>query len=105
MVKARRVPEPAREAVLTAPAPATVIEEWPSIGYTNFYSLCKSNRKQGNDEFRVSRKWRDSNCNTGPTDAEAHKAGAKWGYKLTIDDLDGYLYETEPVKAEGTLNG
>ena len=104
MPKTRRVPEPAREAVLAPPAPA-VIAEWPSIGYTNFYSLCKSNRKQGNDEFRVSRKWRDSNCNTGPTDAEAHKAGAKWGYKLTIDDLDGYLYETEPVKAEGTLNG
>lgn len=103
MPKPRRVPEPAREAVLAAPAPA-VIAEWPSIGYTNFYSLCKSNRKQGNDEFRVSGKWRDSNCNTGPTDAEAHKAGAKWGYQLTIDDLDGYLYTTEP-KAEGTLDG
>ena len=87
--------------MLAAPAPA-VIAEWPSIGYTNFYSLCKSNRKQGDDSFTVSRRWRDSNCSTGPTDAEAHKAGAKWGYTLTIDDLDGYSYSTE---AEGTLNG
>ena len=79
-------------------------KEWPSIGYTNFYSLCKSNRKQGNDSFTVSRRWRDANCNSGPTDAEAAEAGKRWGYTVNIDDLDGYLYTTQP-RVEGTLNG
>ena len=45
------------------PEPVVAPREWPSIGYNNFYSLCKSNRKQGNEEFWVSARWRDSTCN------------------------------------------
>ncbi len=79
--------------------------EWPSLGYINFYSMAKSNRKQGNESFTISARWRNANCNSGPTEAEAIKAGAKWGYKVTFDELDGYAFSPLELAPEGTRDG
>lgn len=67
-------------------------EPWPTIGWHNFYSIAKSNRKQGTEDFWVSNRWRNSTCNSGPTDEEAIDAGKRWGYTVTIDELDGYHF-------------
>lgn len=88
-----------REAVLDPVPP--IAREWPTIGNTIFYSLIKSNRRQGTEDFWISRRWRDSNCHTGPTDAEVQKLATKWGYTVTIDELDGYHF----ISTEGTLDG
>lgn len=74
------------------PKPSPKPVPYPSIGYTIFYGLIKNSRRQGEEDFWVSRRWRDGNCSTGPTDEEAHRAAAKWGYDLVIDELDGYHF-------------